>query len=191
RNYPTESASSLWNRLRSSKPNMPDFWPTGEPGDNGDSGNPVVITTIQTGYDRNKSTVIETRGFLDLRAPWVDGLSVSLSAAMDNTIQNDKLWKTPWYLYAWDRNSMDAQGFPELNRVQRGYSNAELRQDMSDTPLVTLNAVGKYKFQFDRHKFDVMARVERIEGDKMNFFACRKHYVSTAIDQLFAGGDLE
>ncbi|WP_170852562.1 SusC/RagA family TonB-linked outer membrane protein [Sphingobacterium wenxiniae] len=191
RNYPTESASSIWNRLRSSKPNMPDFWPTGEPADNGDSGNPVVITTNQTGYDRNKSTVIETRGFLDLRAPWVDGLSVSLSAAMDNTIQNDKLWKTPWYLYAWDRNSMDAQGFPELNRVQRGYSNAELRQDMSDTRLVTLNALGKYKFQFDRHKFDVMAGVERIEGDKMNFFAFRKHYVSTAIDQLFAGGDLE
>src|SRR5690606_27660620 len=78
-----------------------------------------------------------------------------------------------------------------LNRVQRGYSNAELRQDMSDTRLVTLNALGKYKFQFDRHKFDVMAGVERIEGDKMNFFAFRKHYVSTAIDQLFAGGDLE
>ena len=191
RNYPTESASSIWNRLRASKPNMPDFWPTGEAADNGDSGNPVVITTNQTGYDRNKATVLETRGILDLRAPWVDGLSLSLTAAMDNNIENDKLWKTPWYLYAWDRTSLNEAGQPLLDRVQRGYSNAELRQDMRDSRLVTLNALGKYRFQFDGHKFDVMAGVERIEGDNMNFFAFRKHYVSTAIDQLFAGGDLE
>lgn len=191
RNYPTESGSSIWNRLRASKPNMPDFWPTGQPADNGDSGNPVVITTNQTGYDRNKSTVLETRGIVDFRAPWVEGLSLSLTAAMDNSIQNDKLWKTPWYLYAWDKSSLDNAGQPELSRVERGYSNAELRQDMSDDRLVTLNVLGKYKFDLADHKFDLMAGVERIEGDNMNFYGFRKNFVSTAIDQLFAGGDLD
>jgi len=192
RDYPTESSSSIWNRLRASKPNMPAFWPNGEAADNGDSGNPVVITTNQTGYDRNKTTVLETRATIDIQVPWVKGLSISGNAALDNSTQNDKLWKTPWYLYSWDRTSFQEDGIPLVSRVQRGYANAELTQEMSDTRLVTLNALAKYDFTIaNNHQFNLMAGVERIEGDLMNFNAFRKNYVSTAIDQLFAGGDID
>lgn len=191
RDYPTESASSIWNRLRASKPNMPAFWPNGEAADNGDSGNPVVITTNQTGYDRNKTTVLETRATLDIQVPWVKGLSINGNAALDRNTQNDKLWKTPWYLYAWDRNTLNDDGSPVVSRVQRGYANAELTQQMEDSKLTTLNALAKYDFNLSSHQFNVMAGVERMEGDLMNFSAFRKNYVSTAIDQLFAGGDID
>ncbi|WP_240768680.1 TonB-dependent receptor [Olivibacter sp. XZL3] len=192
RDYPTESSSTIWDRLRASKPNMPAFWPHGEAADNGDSGNPVVITTNQTGYDRNKTTVLETRATIDVQVPWVQGLSISGNAALDKSTQNDKLWKTPWYLYAWDRTSLLEDGSPVLSRVQRGYSNAELTQEIEESRLVTLNALAKYDFSLaNHHKFNFMAGVERMDGNLMAFNAFRKNYVSTAIDQLFAGGDID
>lgn len=192
RDYPTESASTIWSQLRRSKPNTWSYWPTGEPADNGDSGNPVVITTNQTGYDRNKTTVLESMATMTIDIPGVEGLSVTGNAALDLTMQNDKLWKTPWYLYAWDGEALDASGNPVLSRVQRGYTNAELTQEFDDTRLVTLNARVNYDFELGRaHKFNVMAGAERARGETMDFMAYRRHFVSTAIEQLFAGGDAD
>ncbi|MDD3190023.1 MAG: SusC/RagA family TonB-linked outer membrane protein, partial [Fermentimonas sp.] len=43
----------------------------------------------------------------------------------------------------------------------------------------------------DHHNLKMLFGVERITGDFMNFNAYRKNYVSTALDELFAGGDAE
>lgn len=192
RDYPTESGSSIWSQLRRSKPNTWAYWPNGEPADNGDSGNPVVITTNQTGYDRNKTTVLESKGSMTIDLPWVKGLSITGNAALDITMQNDKLWKTPWYLYAWDGSTLDEAGNPVLDRVQRGYTNAELTQEFDETRLVTLNALVNYDFDIALdHRFKIMAGMESAEGQTMDFMAYRRHFVSTAIEQLFAGGDAD
>lgn len=191
RNYPTESAGSIWGKLRQSKPNMPAYWPGGEAADNGDSGNPLVISTNQTGYDQNSDRVLESKGTLSIDIPWVEGLSVSGNVAFDRGSSNDRLWKTPWYLYSWDGNSLGSDGQPVLQRVQRGYTNAELTQNMSEANQTTLNALINYQRNFGVHHVKLLQGIERITGDNMEFMAYRKHFVSTAIDQLFAGGDAD
>lgn len=192
RNYPTESASQIWSKLRTSKPNMPAYWPNGEAADNGDSGNPLVISTNQTGYDKNKEFVLESKANIHIDIPGVTGLSFSANAAVDRNVSNDKSWNTPWYLYSWDGSSMNADGGPLLQRVQRGYTNAELTQNMADAQLITLNALGNYQRTIGAaHHIKVLVGVEKITGDNMDFMAYRKHFVSTAIDQMFAGGDLD
>lgn len=193
KNFPTRSAGDIFTMLRRGKPNMHAYWPNGLNGPDIEYGNnPVVVTTNQTGYDRNKTTVLENRANIDVQIPWVEGLSVTASAALDRTMVNDKLWRTPWYLYSWDRESYDASGQPILSVGQKGYSNAELQQDMSDSKLITLNSVVNYEKAIrDKHFMKVMFGVEKITGDAMNFYAFRKHFVSTALDQLFAGGDAE
>ncbi len=193
RNYPTRSASDIFTMLRRGKPNMHAYWPNGLNGPDIEYGNnPVVVTTNQTGYDRNKTTVLENRVNIDVQIPWVQGLSVNASAALDRGMVNDKLWRIPWYLYSWDRETYDAEGNPVLTVGQKGFSNPELQQDMSDRKLLTVNTLLNYEKSIkDQHYFKVMFGVERISGDTTSFFAFRKHFVSTALDELFAGGDAE
>ncbi|MET0298522.1 MAG: SusC/RagA family TonB-linked outer membrane protein, partial [Flavitalea sp.] len=192
RNYPTESAGSIFGKLRQQKPNMPSVWPNGFPADNGDSGNPLVISTNQTGYDKNKEIVIETKANLSIDIPWVKGLNLSANAALDNSTSNDKLWKTPWYLYSWNGTSLDASGQPELERVQRGYTNAELTQNFVEARLMTMNVLANYQANIGKnHHLKLLAGMESIQGNTMDFMAFRKNFVSTAIDHMFAGGDAD
>mgnify|MGYP001214904312 CR=1 FL=1 len=193
RNYPTRSASDIFSMLRRGKPNMHAYWPNGLNGPDIEYGNnPVVVTTNQTGYDRNKTTVLENRANIDIQIPWVKGLSVTASAALDRTMVNDKLWRTPWYLYSWDRETYDADGNPVLTVGQKGFSGPELQQDMADSKLVTMNSLLNYEKELGgKHYVKAMVGVEKITGNSMNFFAFRKYFVSTALDELFAGGDAE
>src|SRR5690606_28710891 len=43
----------------------------------------------------------------------------------------------------------------------------------------------------DKHDINILFGSERLSGEEMNFWAFRKHFVSTALDELFAGGELE
>jgi hypothetical protein len=123
RNYPTVSTSSIFAMLLRGKPNMPAYWPNGFNGPDIEYGqNPVVVTTDQTGYDKDIRYNLESRMQLNIKVPWVKGLSVSGSAGIDKNIRNDKLWETPWYLYSWDGIALDTDGNPILNKGKKGLS---------------------------------------------------------------------
>ncbi|MFD1768800.1 TonB-dependent receptor [Sphingobacterium suaedae] len=193
RNYPTRSASDIFTMLRRGKPNMHAYWPTGENGPDIEYGNnPVVVTTNQTGYDRNKSTVLESRANIEISNPWIEGLSLSGNVAFDRTIHNNKLWQTPWYLYNWDGKSVDDSGTPILVKGQKGYTDSQLTQDFQNIDLLTLNALLNYEKTFGlQHHFKGLLGAEKIKGNTMSFEAFRKFFVSTALEELFAGGDAE
>lgn len=193
RNYPTRSASDIFVMLRRGKPNMQAYWPNGFNGPDIEYGNnPVVITTNQTGYDRNKAMTLESKANLDITIPWVQGMSLSGNVAFDRTVQNNKLWKTPWYLYNWDGTSLDDSGNPLLVRGQKGFTGPELTQDFANNDLLTLNSLLRYERTFGtNHNFNGLIGVERISGSVMSFEAFRKFFVSTALEELFAGGDAE
>ncbi|MET3112555.1 TonB-linked SusC/RagA family outer membrane protein [Pedobacter sp. CG_S7] len=193
RNFPTRSASNIFSMLRRGKPNMHAFWPNGLNGPDIEYGNnPVVVTTNQTGYDRNKTAVLQTNAKLDITIPWVDGLSISGNAGFDQQTNNNKLWQIPWYLYSWDGVTYDGSQVPVLNKGQKGFTNPQLTQDMSDTDLLTLNTLINYQKSLnDKHNLKVLLGVERISGESMNFSAFRKNFISPSIDQLFAGADAE
>lgn len=192
-NYPTRSASEIFQFLRRGKPNMPAYWPNGKTGPDIEYGdNPVVITTNQTGYDRNKTTILETKAKLDIQIPWIKGLSISGNAALDKTFKNDKLWEIPWYLYSWDGVSYDSNNLPILKEGKKGLTNPQLTQDMVDSKILTLNTLVSYETKIlEKHNLKILVGTERISGNSMNFSAFRKYYVSGAIDELFAGGDAE
>ena len=51
RNFPTESAGSIFRMLMRGRPTEPEVWPNGKPGPDIENGqNPYVITTNATGY---------------------------------------------------------------------------------------------------------------------------------------------
>lgn len=192
RNFPTESAGSIFRMLMRGRPTEPEVWPNGLPGPDIENGqNPYVITTNATGYVKNPTDYLQTNGRVDITNPWVNGLRFTLMGSVDKQIDRNKRWQTPWYLYTWDRVSYEADGVtPRLTRALRS-TFTDPRLTVSEESILNTNITGMLNYEItiaDAHTINAMAGITRetFKGD--NFFAYRRNYISPAIDQLFAGG---
>lgn len=192
RQYPTKTTETIFASTIRGKPNVNAYWPNGFPGPDIERGeNPAVMATDATGYDRQISYRLQTNVKLDISIPWVNGLSFLSNASYDRSIDNNKVWQTPWMLYYWD-GSYDANNEPILSGGSRGYSEPRLSQNMSDRKQSTVNAMLNYETSIAKdHYLKILAGAEQITGESMSFSAYRRYFISDAIDQLYAGGDLE
>jgi len=190
RNYPTPGAGYIFNVLMRAKPILPAYWPNGLPGPGPENGeNPVIMVTDKTGYQKDKWYTFNSDFRMDIKVPWVEGLSVNLNASLDKAINQNKSWSTPWELYSWDGSSFDDNGDPLLIGSFEGFDDPRLRQGTSDHQNVLTRAMVNYdKTLGNYHSFKLMAGMEKIIGKGDDFWAFRRYYISTAIDQLFAGG---
>ena len=193
RNYPTRSAENIFRMLMRSKPNMPAYWPNGMPGPDIEFGdNPVVIVTDATGYEKDKRYVVNGDLGINIKIPYIEGLSFKGVASLDKTFRFRKVWQTPWYLYAWDGSTLDANGTPLLVEGKKGFSDPRLRENMEDNQSTLLSGLLNYNKTFSQsHTVNAIIGAERILGHGDNFEAYRRYYISPAIDQLFAGGQDE
>ncbi|MEO9147150.1 MAG: TonB-dependent receptor [Ginsengibacter sp.] len=194
RNYPTRPTSTIFDfAVTRALPNVVAFYGPGLPGSNFEAGdNPAVITTSQTGYDKDKRYFMQSNLKLDITIPWIKGLSLVGNASIDKNFLNEKVWETPWYLYTWDGSSLDANKKPVLTKVKSGYSDPSLSQYMGDGNVSTLNALLNYQTTIsEKHNIKVLLGTEKSVGKQMDFSAYRRYFLSTTLDQLFAGGDLD
>ena len=193
RNYPTRSAGSIFRMVMRGKPNETAYWPNGMPGPDIEYGdNPVVVSTKETGTDRSKWYVLNTNAKLNIKIPWVSGLSLTANAAIDKGINFRKLWQTPWYLYSWDGVTTEADGTPVLERSQKGFSGPALQQWMFDNQNILVNGLLNYERDIlDDHHINFLIGAERITGKGDNFTAYRRNFASSLIPQLFAGAQDE
>lgn len=192
--FPTEGAGAIFRMLMRGRPNEQAIWPNGLPGRDIENGqNPVVITTNQTGYDKDKRDYIQTNGKLEILIPWVQGLKVTGSAALDKYIYNGKRWATPWYLYSWDKVTYEADGTtPKLTKELRStFTDPRLNQNTENSLNINLTGMVNYDKTFGSHTIALMAGVQRETLNDQYFNAYRRYYISTAVDQMFAGGDAE
>jgi TonB-dependent starch-binding outer membrane protein SusC len=189
RNFPTRGAGSIFRSVMRGKPNMTAYWPDGTPGPDIEYGdNPVVISTKATGYDRDKRYVFNSNTKLNIIIPWVEGLSFTANAALDKNFRFNKTFYTPWYLYSWDGKTMDANGKPVLVKGKKGFEDPRLNQYMEDNQNILVNGLLNYNRTIaENHGFKFLIGVERITGKGDNFSAFRRNFISTAVDQLFAG----
>ncbi|WP_420460372.1 SusC/RagA family TonB-linked outer membrane protein [Neolewinella sp.] len=192
RRYPTQNANAIFRMLMRGRPTEPEVWPNGLPGPDIENGqNPYVITTNATGYQDEPTDFIQTNGSLELTNPWVKGLALTLSAAVDHTNSQVKRWETPWQLYYWDRVSYEADGeTPQLEAATRSnFTDPRLRQSNSNVLNTNLSARLNYDTEVGSgHSIGLMAGVTRETFTGDNYFAYRRNYISPAVDQLFAGG---
>jgi len=185
-------ALNTWWALNRQYPYLPAYWPNGLPGPDVEYGqNPVLTTTNATGYLLDKTYLLQSNVKLDINIPWVEGLSVSGTVSYDKSILNHKQFEKPWYVYTWDGVTRDQNDVPVLVKGQRGVTDARLWQAMTDGNSSTLRALINYQKNIGvSHRFKLLLGTERISGASMNFNAFRRYFTSTAIDQMFAGGNL-
>lgn len=170
-------------------PNVHAVWPDGSPGpDILEGNNPVTIATNASGYDKNKIYTLNSNFKLDINIPWIEGLTFTGSLNFDKSFQNRKRLEKPWEVNTWDGVSYDAQGVPVLSSATVPFNDPRLTQYMYDNQLFLINGVLNYEKKIGRHGLGIMAGMEAREGKGNNFWAYRRHYVSTVIPELFAGG---
>lgn len=193
RNFPTRSAGSIFRMVMRGKPNLPAYWPDGTPGPDIEYGdNPVVVSTDATGYDRDKWYVLQTNLKLNINIPWVKGLSINSNAGIDKGFRFHKRFETPWYLYSWDYQTYDTNGQPVLTKGKKGFDDPRLLEEMEDNLNILLNTRVEYERTIaEAHAIKVMVGTERRSGQGDRFNAFRRFFVSTAVDQLFAGGEAQ
>lgn len=192
RNFPTRSAGSIFRMVMRGKPNETAYWPNGMPGPDIEYGdNPVVVSTKATGYDRDKWYVLNTTGKINIKVPWVTGLTLTGNAAIDKGFNFRKVWQTPWYLYSFGGfDSVTNQ--PILNKSQKGFSSPALTQSMQDNQNILLNGLLNYETTIAAdHNVKFLVGAERITGRGDNFNAYRRNFLSPLVDQLFAGAQDE
>jgi TonB-linked SusC/RagA family outer membrane protein len=193
RNYPTRSSENIFRMIMRSKPTSPAYWPDGTPGPDIEFGdNPVVICTDATGYDRDKRYTLDGDFGLNVKIPWVEGLSLKATASIDKFNRFRKIWQKPWYLYSWDGTSYNESGTPLLVAGKKGFTDPRLTENAEDNIGVMLSGFINYSRKFyDAHDVNIMAGVERIKNSGDSFEAYRRYFLSSSIDQLFAGGKSE
>jgi hypothetical protein len=189
--FPTKSAGSIFRMLMRGYPYRPAYWPNGLPGPDIENGEqPVVITTNQTGYDKDTRYYLQSNGKLEITVPWVTGLKFTGNVAVDKYIQQGKTWNTPWYIYSWDYTTYDADGNPVLTKVQKGPTTQPTLNNYTQDQLNTLcwQGIVSYDRIFASHHVTALAGVTKEQSHATYFNAFRQYFPSPAIDQLNAGG---
>lgn len=192
RNFPTVSQGESFRMIMRGKPNLPAYWPNGDPGPDIEYGhNPAVTVSDATGYDNDKDYFLRTNLRLDVKVPWIEGLSAQGNFSYDKRLRYRKLFETPWYLYTWDGSSVDANGDPLTVKGKRGLESPQLTQWARDGQKVTYNAYLTYEKSAGPNNFKIMVGTESQNYIANYMDAFRKNYVAGDIDQLFAGAEDE
>lgn len=190
RNYPPRSAGSIFRAAMRGRPNEAARWPNGLPGPDIEFGdNPVVTSTNEIGYDKQDRWVLNGTLGATVRIPGVEGLSFDGNFGLDKMLNFQKRWIKPWTLYTLD--GFDSNGEPILSGAPRGVSAPELFEKYYQDQYMTMNLRAIYDRYFDDHHLNAFIAIEQIENLGDDFEGMRKYFMSSAIDQLFAGGDLE
>lgn len=162
------------------------YYPNGLPGigSMGFGRNPVIMHTDQTGYRKITTNLYQTTVTLDVKIPWVEGLSVDGFVAYDRSYQHDKHFRKNWTTYTYDKVT------DTYTAVRSGeWAAPDLREKADYSNSLTLNAKLKYERVFDQHRLNAFIAFEQSQSNSNNFEGFRQNYASDAVDQLFAGGE--
>ena len=192
--FPTVGAGAIFRMLERGYPNKPAFWPNGLPAPDIENGEqPVLVTTSATGYDKDTRYYLQSNASVNITNPWIPGLKLTASVALDKYIQQGKRWQTPWFVYSWDYTSYDPNTKePLLQRVQKGPAQSTLRQYTNDQFNSLLSGILSYDHTFGAsHAITLLAGITKEQSNSNGFSGFRQYYNSTAIDQLFAGSQTQ
>ena len=188
---------NLWFTSRG-RPTDIAYWPNGMPGPAQEYGrNPVISASRETGYLHENSYFIQSTSRTEITQPWIEGLKLTMSVSYDKYLFRYKQWFQPWYLYTWDGVKVDGSGTPILDKnmaypgQNNMFSDSALWERAAEQTNTTLSSILSYDRTFGSHSFNILVGAEKETGDKNQIEAFRRYYLSSAIQILEAGGDLE
>lgn len=174
--YPSYSSGSIWDHLNTRKPTELAYNPDGTLSSISD--HPLMEMDKRSGYDKNDGLYVNTQFVADWALPWIKGLAFG-------TMLN-------YRLNASHVKRLSARA-PQYNQdgTQVVVPKPTLKEDayFGDSYSFELNAAYTHTFA-EKHTIDAKAVFTASETNGSYFWASRKDYLSTTVDQLFAGSSI-
>ena len=179
----TDNRNIYFQDLFTTEPIFPSSYPDPTKIPNTDSPySPLASESIDiSGYRERRITNTNIAGILEYKVPFLEGLTSKL---LVNHVQNDqrnkafvKRFFTYDYDYATDIYTPILSGEP--TSLEQSYQNRRVL-----TSQLSLN----YKKEFEKHNISGLLLYEVIDTKTETFSGSRTNFLSTSIDQLFAGG---
>lgn len=196
--FPYKSADGIVGQSTRLLPTTWSFWPNGKPGPDIEYGdNPVVTSTFAGGKDNQTTYRVLNTFNGTITPPFVKGLTLNGSFSYDINNFYRKRFFQPWTLYTpnWAQATIDpVTGFVTdmpLTPALRGLSSPENHEDYQRTINKTINLNINFQRQFGDHNVGLYAGFEQYTSDYNGFYGFRKYYISTQVQIMNAGADLD
>jgi TonB-linked SusC/RagA family outer membrane protein len=181
-NYPTSSTGTTFGRMLV-VPWIPVYWSNGFPSAGIERGdNPAVMVTDATGNNSEVMQRFQTKASFDIVVPFIKGLGVDGYIVYTNNQGVNKLFQKPWTVY--DYNKSNNTYIPIGGG---GILQPQLRESYNRDKSSLLNFRIKYEKLINKHRINTFIAAEQEEGYGNSFSAFRRNFLSSQIDQLFAG----
>ncbi len=174
--YPSFSANSIWEHLNSKNPTDIAFNPDGTL--NSISDNPMMEMDERSGYAKNDGMFVNTQLLAEWAVPWVKGLSFGTMFNYRLNATHVKTLNARAPQYGLDGTPLQVAN-PTLK--EEAYFGSQYNFELNASFLRTFA---------DVHTIDAKAVFTASENEGFNFEAFRKDYLSTTVDQLFAGSSI-
>ncbi len=176
--------SSNWFYIYQTNPQYPVYYPGGYPSaipsDYGE--NPVITNTGGSGYDHTDVKRFTGKFSYDINLPIIEGLGLDGYFVYSDNYSHRKNWKTPWkyYGYNWDTE--------QLTEFLGGTTpRPELGDWFTSNNSYLFNFRAKYERQFTDHYINTFIAAEQSKGESNTLYAFRRDFISSALDEIFAG----
>lgn len=156
--YPAKGAGDIFGSARRTRPDQPAWWPTGEPGPAIERGdNPAVTSTDLAGFDHYKNQYIQNNLAVNVKVPWIEGLTLRGNASYDIHFMNRRKMQKPVYLYSWDGVNESSEG---LNASKQWIDAPTLERKHTEQLGWMLNGLIDYNRTFGQHTLGVTFGME-------------------------------
>ena len=182
-NMPTSSKATIFRSIMSASSNKPAFWYDGKPNSDFEYGdNPAVITTNETGTNKQTSNALESAIRIKLDVPFISGMSINSNVAFDRETKKHMTFQKPWYLYSWNGTN-DVSGLPVLTENKVGLYFPQLSNDNYEFNQTTLNLSVNYHKAFEnKHFVDVIIEGTIIQNKDSHDFNDVRYKTDILID---------
>ena len=172
----------LWYEIRATYPYLVDYFPNGYSGQGLTAGNNLAqMVSPDAGYNKNIDDIFNTKFSIRWDLP-IEGLTFLTYGAFDLHYFNQKQFMDVWDEYTYDGDNQS------YNKI----SSSSLRKlgiTKNNWSTKTFHSRLEYKKSFGQHNMDAFVAYEQSEYDFSYLYAYREGFVSSSVDQLFAGSE--
>lgn len=182
RNSPVTGSEDIWRYLIKYNPMVNIWYPGttyGTVSSKQDNFSPATGMDNTMGYQRDRRSYLNADLTMHWDMPWITkGLSVDAGFYIDRSDVFYKNFQKKFYLYSHEND--------EYVPVQQGQN--VLSENMNQTLGITMNARINYKRTFNEvHNLSAFVAWEQYKSRYDYLYGRRQDFVSTSIDELFAG----
>lgn len=185
--YPAKSAGDIFAGIRRSVPTSAAFWPTGELGPAIERGdNPAATSTDAAGFDHYKNYYVQNNLTVNVKIPWIEGLSLQANGSYDVHFMNRRKLRKPIYLYSWDGVNENSSG---LSGSKQWIDSPDLERKHSEQVDWMINGLINYNRTFGKHNVGITFGMEAQKKQYEETYAYRKGFISDSKPELNLGGE--